>query len=52
MKKIKKLCGIKKSEFEDHKDEITKIVKTPNFICKKCLRVSIDKKHLCKGESF
>lgn len=52
MKKIKKLCDIKKSDFDKHKKEIIKLIKTPTHICKKCLRVANSKKHLCKAESF
>jgi len=52
MKKIKKLCGIKKSEYEPYQEEIINIVKKPNFLCKKCLRVANDKKHLCKAKEF
>jgi hypothetical protein len=52
MKKIKKLCGIKKDGFQAYEDAIINIVKNPRFICKKCLRVANDKKHLCKPSSI
>jgi len=52
MKKIKKLCGVKKSVFNLHKEEIVNITKKPRFICKKCMRVSNEKKYLCNGEAM
>lgn len=52
MKKIKKLCAIKKSSFDEYKEQIIQIVKNPSFICRKCSRVASDKKYLCKGELF
>jgi len=48
MKKIKKLCDIKKSDYTFYENEIISIIKNPLFICKKCLRVAHNKKHLCK----
>lgn len=50
MKTIKKLCDIKKKNYPLYEDEIKSIVKKPNFICKKCLRVAEHEKHLCKSE--
>lgn len=52
MKKIKKLCDLKKEPFDLIKNDILKIVSKPSFICKKCLRVAVDKKYLCKGEAL
>lgn len=48
MKKIKKLCDVKKGEFKLYENEIINIVKNPLFICKKCLRVAHEEKYLCK----
>lgn len=52
MKKIKKLCEIKKEDYKLYEDDIIKIVKNPLFICKKCLRVANDKKFLCKEKDI
>lgn len=52
MKKIKKLCGIKKDQFDSLKKEIINIVSEPTFICKKCLRVANEKRYLCKGATL
>lgn len=52
MKKIKKLCDIKKTDFDKYKNELVTIVNNPKYICKKCLRVANSKKYLCKAESF
>ena len=52
MKKIKKLCGIKKADYDSLQKEIFNIVKKPSYICSKCLRVANDKKHLCKGKEI
>lgn len=52
MKKIKKLCEIKKEDYKFYEEEILKIVQNPLFICKKCLRVANDKKFLCKGKEI
>lgn len=48
MKKIEKtFCELTKSEIEKHSEEILKLIDKPKYFCKKCLRVSIDKKYLC-----
>ncbi len=52
MKKIQKLCNIKKNNYSILENEIIKIVKSAHFICKKCLRVAKEKKHLCKSKAI
>lgn len=52
MKKVKRLCDLRKAPFDSIKDDIIKIVSKPTYICKKCLRVASDKKYLCKGETL
>lgn len=52
MKKIKKLCDVKKDDFKLYENEILSIVKNPLFICKKCLRVANESKHLCKAKEI
>lgn len=47
--KIKKtLCELNKKEIKELEQEIIKLVKVPKFLCEKCVRVSADKKYLCK----
>ena len=47
--KIKKtLCDLDKNEIEEHIEEIASIVSEPQYLCRKCARVAINKKYLCK----
>ena len=52
MKEIKKLCDIKKKKDQFYEEEIKAIIKTPNFMCKKCLRVAKNEKYLCESKSL
>ncbi|CAA6810505.1 MAG: Unknown protein [uncultured Sulfurovum sp.] len=49
---MKKLCKFKDKKFEENKAFILLHTKEPKFICRKCLRVSNNKKLLCKGEAI
>jgi lipopolysaccharide biosynthesis regulator YciM len=44
--KKKHLC--KWDRIEDRMEELVKIVKSPEYVCKKCGRAARDKKWLCK----
>ena len=41
----KKLCDISKKNYTD--ENYIELVKNPEFVCKKCGRVSNNKKNLC-----
>ncbi len=49
---MKKLCKIKKNDYESFKEEIIKKIKKPKFYCKKCFRVAKTKKLLCSSETL
>jgi hypothetical protein len=47
--KIKKtLCDLSKKEIKDFEKELAVIVMNPKYMCEKCVRVSSEKKLLCK----
>lgn len=50
--KIKKLCYLKKNDISDHMKKIVKIIKKPEFVCDKCLRVAKDEKYLCNARKI
>ena len=45
---MKNLCKLDSKEIENNLKEISKLVEKPKYICKRCARVSNDKKFLCK----
>jgi hypothetical protein len=47
-KKEKQLCDWSKKDLSKNFDDFKKIVKAPQFACKKCARVASEKKWLCK----
>ncbi|WP_162919090.1 hypothetical protein [Malaciobacter halophilus] len=49
---MKKLCKIKKVEFDSLHKKIYKEIKKPKFYCKKCLRVAKHAKYLCSAQNF
>ncbi|NLE00497.1 MAG: hypothetical protein GX640_11545 [Fibrobacter sp.] len=51
-KKLENLCKYKKEKLKEHFEEVKELVKDARFICKKCGRVSNDKKYLCKPEEL
>ncbi len=44
------LCKLKKTDIGKSFGEIEKHILNPQFICKKCIRVSNDKNLLCKAK--
>lgn len=52
MKLTKTLCEIKRNEIKDLEDELILILKTPKYMCKKCLRVASIKDYLCKPKKI
>jgi hypothetical protein len=44
----KTLCDWTKNDIEKHFNKLSKIVETPQFICKKCARSSNSEEYLCK----
>ncbi|MGF1708134.1 hypothetical protein L4C40_19905 [Enterovibrio baiacu] len=48
----KTLCDWKSRDIEGDLSELTKLVKKPEFVCKKCARVANTKKVLCKPISL
>jgi hypothetical protein len=45
-------CEISFSAIEKNSEEFIKLVSEPKFVCKKCCRVSADKKYLCKAKKL
>jgi hypothetical protein len=52
MSKYKTLCELDKKDIEKRIDEISKIIKNPNFICRKCARAANEKEFLCKPQKI
>jgi len=52
MKLKKTLCEIKQNEIKDLEDELILIIKTPKYMCKKCLRAASIKNYLCKPKKI
>lgn len=50
--KPKTLCEWNKSDIKENKEIIIAMAKTPNFYCKKCVRISNDVSYLCKPEKI
>lgn len=50
--KEKKLCDWDKTEIKENKELLFSIIKTPEFYCKKCTRVSRDEKLICKADKI
>lgn len=50
--KIKVLCKWPKGQYAKNCQELLTIVREPQFFCKDCGRVAVQKKWLCKPESF
>lgn len=48
MKIKKSLCDLSKKEIKEFEKELAEFVMNPKFICEKCIRVSSEKKLLCK----
>ena len=48
MKIRKTLCHLDRDDIEDNIDEIIELVSQPEYVCRKCARVSKEKDHLCK----
>ena len=48
----KKMCKVCKNDMKDKLEEVKEAVKKPEFICKKCARVSSSKKNICKPEEL
>jgi hypothetical protein len=48
MKISKTLCRLSKKQVEMHLDELAEMAKDARYLCRKCARVSVKKKHLCK----
>ena len=44
---LKSICKYKKGDVEKNMDLIISLVESPKYICKKCARVSNNKKYLC-----
>ena len=44
------LCDLKKRDIEHHIIQFAKELAHPKYICRKCVRMSSKKKHLCKPE--
>ena len=51
-KKVKELCKWKKDDISEKFDKLTRIVKDPKFVCKKCGRVADKKKWLHAAASL
>jgi len=49
---MKKLCELNSKQFKENKGLVLSLSRDIKFICKKCLRVSNDKKVLCKSEKI
>jgi len=45
-------CEISFSAIEKNTEEFIKLVSEPKFVCKKCRRVSADRKYLCKAKKL
>lgn len=48
-----KLCSlIKKGLIQEDKKRFKELVQNPHFFCKKCGRVAVQRKHLCKASDL
>lgn len=52
MKLKKTLCEVKQNEIKDLEDELFLILKTPKYMCKKCLRAASISDYLCKPKKI
>lgn len=48
----KSRCDISYSDIEKNREEFLGMVSAPRFICRKCLRIAVDRKNLCKGKKL
>jgi hypothetical protein len=48
----KSRCDISYSDIEKNREEFLELVSEPRFICRKCLRIAVEKKNLCKGKKL
>ncbi len=51
-KEPKRLCKWKKEDIKEDWSDLRKIVKDPEYICKKCGRAANDDDYLCKPEEI
>ncbi len=49
---MKKLCDLNKKDIEEKFEKIVKLISKPQFICKKCARVSKKKEYLCSPKEL
>ena len=47
-----KLCKVKKELLKHDLEEFKELVKSPNYLCKKCGRVSNEEQYVCKAVSL
>ena len=52
MKIKKSLCDLTKKEIKEFEKELKSIVTNPKYMCEKCVRVSSEKKLLCKPQKI
>ncbi|ASK56715.1 hypothetical protein DLR65_07190 [Vibrio tarriae] len=48
----KRLCKLSRHEIATSLSEIERLVAEPQFLCRACARVSVDKKNLCKPQAM
>jgi hypothetical protein len=52
MSEISRLCKIQGAGLDGLNPKLRKLLRNPQYICRKCLRVSKKKKMLCKPEKL
>lgn len=45
-------CDISYSDIEVNTSEFKEMVSEPKFVCRKCRRVAVEKKNLCKAKKL
>lgn len=48
----KKMCKYGKNEWKENEEGVIEQVLHPRFLCKKCLRVAVDKELLCNPKKL